>query len=458
MFFLTLIIFIVIFSVLILIHELGHFVAAKRANVKVEEFGFGLPPRLWGFKKGETIYSINWIPFGGFVRMLGEDSSTKEAQTNKRSFANQSLRTQAWIVVAGVVMNFLLAFVLLTVGFWIGIEPLMVDEQDFLNAVRNEQVELTLDYTDPDKAFYIPRLVYKENDITLESVDGRQVLSYADFQGAVDQAYVEKRREVTLKTFDPSTGGGYQSSTLALAERHPLLTFIEPESPAEGAGLQLHDEILSVEGEAVNLAAHVIELTAASTDETLSYQVRRGEEVLNFEIPKREDGRIGVALADTVPSYPVLELYETPVAHQVVEVKKLQYGWKAPVVAIQEMGRLGKLTAVMFVKVLGGFFVGNDLPAEVSGPVGIAQMTGVYVQEGFAAVIRFVALLSLSLGVINILPIPALDGGRFAFILYQVITGRKPNPKTESMIHGAGFVVLLIFIAYVTFNDVLRLI
>ena len=104
---LTIVVFILIFSFLILIHEFGHFTAAKRAGVKVEEFGFGLPPRIFGVKKGETLYSINWIPFGGFVRMLGEDSSSKKARNSKRSFVNQPLRTQAWIVSAGVVMNLL---------------------------------------------------------------------------------------------------------------------------------------------------------------------------------------------------------------------------------------------------------------------------------------------------------------------------------------------------------------
>ena len=99
---------------------MGHFAAAKRAGVKVEEFGFGLPPRIWGIKKGETLYSINWIPFGGFVRMLGEDASSHD----KRSFSNQSFWVQTKIVCAGVFMNLLMSFLLLTFGFLIGIEPL----------------------------------------------------------------------------------------------------------------------------------------------------------------------------------------------------------------------------------------------------------------------------------------------------------------------------------------------
>ena len=148
-------------------------------------------------------------------------------------------------------------------------------------------------------------------------------------------------------------------------------------------------------------------------------------------------------------------MYTSYVPHELLGVEKVSYGFLSPVVAVQEMVRLGKLTAVMFVDVFGGFLTGSEVPAGVAGPVGIAQMTFVNLQNGFAAMLRFVALLSLSLGVINILPIPALDGGRAVFIIYHAVTGRKPNPRIEQWIHTAGFLLLLLFLAYVTFNDVL---
>src|SRR3989339_74131 len=140
----TVIVFLIIFSVLILIHECGHFFAAKRAGVKVEEFGFGLPPRLFGIKRGE-------------------DSTTKESKGSKRSFENQSLRAQAFIVCAGVLMNLLLAFVLLTIGFTVGIEPLISTEEDFLNEIRNGTVNVEPAPATDAEAFYLPRLVYHED-------------------------------------------------------------------------------------------------------------------------------------------------------------------------------------------------------------------------------------------------------------------------------------------------------
>ena len=135
-------IFIVVFSLLILIHELGHFYFAKRAGVKVEEFGLGMPPRLFGKKYGETLYTINWIPFGGFVRLYGEDATDPDILKSSRSFASKTPWQQVQIICGGVLMNFLLAFLLLSFGFWYGIEPLYASPEEQLNGIRDGQIEL----------------------------------------------------------------------------------------------------------------------------------------------------------------------------------------------------------------------------------------------------------------------------------------------------------------------------
>lgn len=463
--FITIVAFLVIFSVLILIHECGHFFAAKKAGVKVEEFGFGLPPRMFGVKRGETLYSVNWIPFGGFVRMLGEDSTTKESKSSKRSFENQPLRTQAFIVCAGVLMNLLLAFVLLTVGFVIGIEPLISTEEDFMDAIRDGtvQVEPGILEESPLGATYLPRLVYLEdsssifsgvlqNEDAIIQVDEKEILNEEDLYSVLPGL---QKAELTVYR----AGVGEVNVTVTLPERHPLVTYIEPESPAETAGLQAGDQILSIIGVPVYSALEVTERVGALNREGYAvYEILRGGEILYFDIqPRVEDQRIGIALSDLLPNYGNLSLYSTYVPFTLMEIKSVSYGWAAPKVAVEEMWRLSKLTATMFVSVLGKFVTGAEVPAGVSGPVGIAQMTFVTVQAGFAATLRFVALLSLSLGVINILPFPALDGGKFFFIVVQGITGRKMNSKYEHLIHAAGFFFLILFIVYVTFNDVINL-
>lgn len=541
--FLTVIAFVVIFSVLILIHELGHFTAAKRAGVKVEEFGFGLPPRLIGIKKGETIYSINWIPFGGFVRMLGEDTTTKESRASDRSFANQPLRTQAWIVVAGVVMNLLLSFALLTVGFVIGIEPLIATQEDFyegiaegtVNAepgflvVESNQPYNTVDYNGQDlevrsfepgdrilddgsiplttieqweallervnageeqpmilmdrsdgagggeyltielleqtefAPFYLSRLIYKgaegalwntylEDGDSIITVDGIQILSAEDLYAAMNGKTI-----IEVGAYRP--GFGDFTVSVPLPASYPLVTYIEPGSPAEVAGVQLNDQILALNSISTTSAQSVTEQTAEFAPEgSIVYTLLREEEPFDLVIiPRAEDSRIGIGLTDFLPNYGNLSLYEGVVPHTLLGFDKVQYGWSAPVIAIEEMGRLAKSTAVMFFGVLKQFISGAGVPEGVSGPVGIAQMTFVTIQDGFAALLRFVALLSLSLGVINILPIPALDGGKFFFIMVQAITGKKLSPKYEQIIHAGGFFFLIALIFYITFNDVMNL-
>lgn len=523
---LTIVAFVVIFSILILIHEAGHFFAAKRAGVKVEEFGFGLPPRMFGIKRGETLYSFNWIPFGGFVRMLGEDDESKEGKSSKRSYSNQPFRIQAWIVCAGVLMNLLLAFVLLTVGFVVGIEPLIASEDDFLQAIRDDVVHvepgivvvdstnsdlksgdrimgletveawnalvknvdagtpasvnlsgytgellpLTLTKADLDTStfapLYLSRLVYRDSpdsvfhglfqtgDVLL-GLTG-EILTAEDLDAALVSAENESDGPFTFRIYRP--GQGEMTVNVSLPVQRPLITYVEANSPADQLGLKAGDEIWNVGGASVHTAQQVVDLTHA-TKGSIEYVVKKSgdTELTTFLVPLREDGRVGVSLSDPLPYYGNLSLFPSYTVHTLMSTDHVQYGWNAPVVAVQEMWRLGKMTAGMFVNVIKQFVTANGVPAGVSGPVGIAQMTGITITEGWAAMLRFVALLSLSLGVINILPFPALDGGHFALILLKAISGKKSTYRWEHVINLGGFLFLLAFILYITFNDVMNL-
>lgn len=457
MFLITAVVFVLIFSFLILIHELGHFAMAKKAGVKVEEFGFGLPPRMFGIKKGETIYSINWIPFGGFVRMLGEDSSSKD----KRSFGAQPLLTQTKIVCAGVFMNLLLSFVLLTFGFVIGIQPLIASVEDFYQIVREGQVELQPG-VEEEGAAYISRLTYladessvfagslESGDVILQ-IDGEEILNLDDLTAAI-----HGKDSVNISYFRKDTG--VKTLKLDLPYSYPVISYVEPGSPAEIAGLMEGDKIQQINGEEILSAEAVVQATGKNESSTIRYFIIRGNAGQVYDVAVREeDKRVGIAVTDLLGFSSNLSLYSALFPEKIVKIQDVKYGLYAPIQALKDMWHLGKLTAVMFVNVLGNFVSGDEPPEGVSGPVGIAQMTYVFLQDGFAAIIRFIALLSLSLGVINILPFPALDGGRFAFIAIQAVTGKKPNPKIETLIHSAGFVFLLLFIAYVTFNDILRI-
>jgi regulator of sigma E protease len=462
MIFLTVIAFVLIFSAIILVHEFGHFYAAKKSGVKVEEFGMGLPPRIWGFKKGETLYSINLIPFGGFVKMLGEVHKGFGKKIPKRSFEAQSVQKQMLIVCAGVIMNFILAFVLLTIGFVIGIEPMIASEEEFYEGIQEGVI-----YVEPiaieegAEALYLPRLIYFEDETSilggvledkdvLVKVDEMEVLGEEDLyeafgaKGLIDLTIFRDGEELLIED-------------VSLPASPPVVSFVELDSPAEETGLQVGDQVLMIDGIDVFVSSDITTITEYFDGSEIDYSILRDGEILELNIPLRDDGRVGIGVSDLIGGNAPLSLYLSYTPHEMIGFEKVRHGIAAPVVAVQEMWRLGKLTAVMFAQVFGGFLSMNEVPDGVAGPVGIAQMTFMNIQNGFAAVLRFVALLSLSLGVINILPIPALDGGRAVFIIYRAVTGHRANPLLEQWIHTIGFFLLILFIAYITFNDVLNL-
>lgn len=360
---LTVIVFLLILSVLVLIHELGHFLVAKRMGIKVEEFGFGFPPRVWGKKVGETIYSINLLPIGGFVKLYGED----EAGAGKLSLKDEGLRTndkdkkraffarpvwqRASIVVAGVVMNFILATVILS----------------YLFAVQGV------------------------------STPGNQV------------------------------------QIVALAQN----------APAQKAGLKVGDTILSVDGQKVANPDQVILYTKAHLGKTIVLQIKNQEsKVKSISIIPRikypsNEGAMGVAIS------------------QSIIVKK--YPWyQAPFVGLKESLTESWMILQGLGQAVSTAAVEHQVPQGLAGPVGIAQLTGQFIKVGPEAVLSLVALLSLNLAILNILPIPALDGGRLFFILLEGITRRKVNPKFEGYVHMVGMALLLALIVFITFHDLVR--
>lgn len=365
---LTAIAFLVIFSALVLVHEVGHFLAARKAKIKVQEFGLGLPPRakkLFKDKKG-TLFSLNWIPFGGFVKMLGEDATDEKTLKNPDSFASKTLWQRFTVIVAGVTMNFLMALVLLTIGFTFGMKPFLVTSEDFVEH-------------------------YEAGNIV-----GSPLV-------AIDQV-VE--------------GGS-----------------------ADVIGIESGDLIQKINGKTIEFDSDILAMQKGT--ETIIYEVLRDEEVLTFEMIPDTEGKVGVSLN---------------AGFDIQEIKKIRYPfYQAPWEALKKSAELGGLTVKMFGQLLVNLtkFV---MPKDVAGPVGIIQMTHKIVEVGeFMELIKFTALLSISLAVINILPFPALDGGRLVFIVYEAITRRKPSATVEAYMHGIGYLFLMGLILIITWNDLNRL-
>jgi len=355
--FLSIITFLVVFTVIILVHELGHFLTARKAGIRVEEFGFGYPPRALAKKIGKTTLSLNWLPFGGFVKLLGEDLKEGYSRKNKNykeAFWYKSRKQRAIVIISGVTANFLLAIVCFSI-------------------------------------------VYSLLGIPTET------------------------------------------------ERVNVVGILS-QSPAETVGLKENDVVLEVDGQKLDSLNHFIALVDEKKGEEIGLLIGRGNENLTFAIEPREtppegEGPLGVIVSNVeIKKYP---LWQMPFRGTVE-------GFKA---AITLVG----LVASGLGRILSNLFIRGQVPTGVAGPVGIMHMTGIVAHSGIMAVLQFVGLISVNLAIINILPFPALDGGRLLFIVYEAITKRRPKPSFEAWTNAAGMAFLIIFLLLVTINDIKRI-
>lgn len=351
----SLLIFLVILGLIVFVHELGHFIAAKRSGMRVDEFGFGFPPRIFGIKRGGTIYSINLIPLGGFVKIKGENG--EEAEEGD-SFGSKSIPRRIIVILAGVTMNIVLAFVLFTVGFAIGM-PQAID---------------------------VPQ------------------------KGAIIS-------EATVRV------GGVLAG-----------------SPADKAGLKGGDILLTVDGAAIN------------NSEAFRTGIRASEGEVGLKI-KRDNAEQNIKVVPEV----LKETQTRGIGIELIDVGTVRFPWYlAPVKGAQATVLMLWAIIASFYSLIAGLIMGQGLSSDISGPVGIAVITGEAAKIGFRYLIEFTALLSLNLAVINAVPFPALDGGRFLFLIIETLRGRAVSRKIEGIAHQVGFILLMLLIVAVTYRDLVR--
>jgi len=346
----TILLFVVALSLMVFVHELGHFILAKRAGIKVEEFAFGYPPRLFSIKRGETEYSLNLIPLGGYCKMLGEEDPSAP-----RSFAAARKRWRIAILAAGSIMNLVLAAVLFSGGFMAG----------WPTATQTE-----------------------------------------------------------VRIYQIASG-----------------------SPAERAGLRVGDTILSVAGQPITLAKDIKPKTQENLGKEISIVIRRDSVERTVQLVPREawpsdEGPIGIGIYDAA-----------------VKIEPVSYPiWDALVLGVRRAAEV-----VVFILYVPVMIVRGQLPLELArpvGPVGIYQVTTQAAAESVSSgwwfpFLSVAALLSASLGVANLLPIPGLDGGRLLFVLIEAVRGKRVSPEREGLIHMIGLGILISLVLVVSYWDIL---
>ncbi len=369
---LLLILGLVLFIGLVVVHEFGHFITARRSGVDVEEFGLGFPPRakILAKRKGTT-YTLNWLPLGGFVKLKGEH----DAEKSPGSYGSARLKTKVYIMLAGVFMNLLTAFVLLTLLALIG----------------------------------MPKLI--EHQYTTGS-DTHTV-----------------RQEV-------------------------LVGYIEPGSPAAQAGLQPRDQLLSISQNdktvTIDSADSLPTITSAFAGQNVRLNIKRNSELKTVDASLRTRDDVEASKKTAKP-------------HGYLGISPTEYivqrsGWSAPLVAAGFIKQVTVLTFKGLGTALAGLFTGNtaQASAQVSGPVGIFVLLKEGSLLGYQFILMIIAIISLTLAIMNVLPIPALDGGRlFVTMLFRLLK-RPLKPRTEDLIHGTGFLALMVLFVLITVVDIHR--
>jgi regulator of sigma E protease len=382
---LTIIIFVLVLSVLVFAHEFGHFYTSRRFGVKAEEFGFGFPPRAIGWYKNQsgrwrrilgnesaeslenspeearrpapraTIYSLNWLPIGGFVKIKGENG---DGAQDKDSFAAQPIWQRVIILSAGVLMNIILAWFLLSIGYIFGMPQ------------------------------------------STDTLGSRAVIS---------------GQEVTVVQ-------------------------VMPGSVAAQAGLKEGDAILRINDAVVGTEKSLQDAVAARAGQEIKILLKRGgQEQTVSAVPLSKDGgraTIGVAIISSgLVSYPFFTAFWE--------------GAKTTTWILKEI-------FIAFFELFRSVFQGHNVSDQFAGPVGIAGITGQAARLGFTHLLQFMALLSLNLAVLNILPFPALDGGRILFLLIEKIKGRPVRKEVEGLIHNIGFLLLIALVIFITYKDIIK--
>ncbi len=366
---LTVLIFIIILGLLVFVHEAGHFLVARWNGIKAEEFGFGFPPRAFGFYKDDlsgkyrfvwgnkdvqsknTLFSMNWLPLGGFVRIKGEDGSNQDPD----SFMSKSAWVRVKVLGAGVFMNFIFAWLLVSLVLMIGFPQ-------------------TIDST--NRAQYPDTKIY--------------------------------------------------------------ITNVLPNTPAEEMGLQAGDQVMSLDGTAVSSLEQVSKTVKEKQGTEITIEVNRLGKQLSLQGTPRvnhpeNEGALGIGFTETaIVKFGFFRAFYEGALNTYEMTRQIIFA----------LGRM-----------IGMLFGGDRVAVDVTGPVGIVYMTKQMSDLGFVYLLQFAAILSINLGIVNILPFPALDGGRIFFILLEKLKGRPVTQKVEMALHQIGFMLLLLLMAIITVRD-----
>ena len=436
----TLLAFVFVLGVLVFVHELGHFLAAKRVGIRVLRFQLGFDPKIYAIRRGDTEYSIGILPLGGFVKMAGENPEDVEHDEHgnviKRNdeFLSKTKWERFQVLIMGPIMNLLLAVILTAVVLFQGFEKSSYEDQPVVVGVVTEgSVAAASDIRPGDR---------------IVSVAGRGIDNWDQFLMAVG---TKANREVTIgllrngleqtRTVTPAQLPGQSRFEIGdigvLPNVHPRLRTVTPNEPGDKAGLKAGDVITAVDGKPVTFHWHFREAIAKHPEQTMRVSILRDGAAQDVSVTPGRHGTTGwlgvLPVDDTITLKP-------------------GFG-QAITLAVQKNVEMAR----MIFQTLGGLFTRETSPKQLMGPIAIAQLSGESAQLGWIALATLMASISLNLGLLNLMPVPILDGGHIFIMALEGIARRDFSQAVKEKMLMAGFAVILMLMVTVIYNDLTRI-
>jgi regulator of sigma E protease len=423
--------FIFVLGVLIFVHELGHFVMARRIGVRVLTFSLGFGPKLLRVRRGDTEYCISAIPLGGYVKMAGE-----HAEDNRAGQPDEFLSKTKWerfqVLIAGPAMNILLAIVVMALVLYQGAEvPAYESQPPVVGTVLAGSPAERAGIQPGDRLVSIAgRTVNTWEQLFLEVMPkaNREIEVLVERDGAEHRLAVVPDAQTRFEMGDIGV----------LPEMHPQIRVVTPEGAADRAGLLAGDVILTVNGEPMTRDQPLVKTINESAGVPLTLRVRRdhGErDIVVTPVKQGDVGLIGVQLSQ-------------------FEVRIIEPG---PLQAIQMSFERNLEWSTLIFRTLVGLFTTETSPRQLMGPVAIAQLSGGAAQVGWVALFSLMAMISLNLGILNLMPIPVLDGGHIMILALEGVSRRDFSVRLKEKMLFAGFLVLMLLMVTVIYNDLTRI-
>lgn len=423
--------FILVLGVLIFVHELGHFLAARRIGVRVLTFSLGFGPKLLSFRRGDTEYCVSIIPLGGYVKMAGENP--EDARTGSSDeFLSKTKWQRFQVLIMGPVMNLALAFVVMAFVLYQGADvPAFTQQEVVVGSVEADSAAAKGGILPGDQIIQVgsvPVATWEEFGLETITKGGRPT-----------KLTLIRDGKTLEKEITPVATGKYEEGVTGVMPRlRPQIASVQANEPAEAAGLRGGDVILGVNGEKPIAHARVIEVIRANEGKAISFDILRDGSPLTIQATPKKFGdvvRIGAQIR---------ELEVRIIQPNLLEAFKLSaqrnYDW-----------------AKLIVRTLGGLFTRDTPVKQLMGPVAIAGLSGEAAQAGWIQLFSLMAMISLNLGLLNLMPIPVLDGGHITILALEGLSRRDFSMKVKEKMLLGGFVLLLMLMVTVIYNDLARI-